>query len=144
MDKPLILSLDAHGVPHRWISWQQACFYYANNLVACTLGGSTFLDRNGVPTVIAVTSIGIMGCVSESDNTRVDLHADFSPVHADSAFGLEDRVASIAHEVDPQLLESVAVRLHHHCGAGPDGDGKPRLPTGHTADGGPQIDRTFP
>jgi len=24
---PLILSLDNHGVPHRWISWQQACFY---------------------------------------------------------------------------------------------------------------------
>src|SRR5947207_623125 len=34
MDKPLILSLDAHGIPHRWISWQQACFYYAKNLVA--------------------------------------------------------------------------------------------------------------
>jgi hypothetical protein len=34
MDKPLILSLDAHGIPHRWISWQQACFYYAKDLVA--------------------------------------------------------------------------------------------------------------
>src|SRR3989449_10041652 len=42
MDKPLILSLDSHGVPHRWISWQQACFYYAKNLVAWTLGDETF------------------------------------------------------------------------------------------------------
>jgi hypothetical protein len=42
MDSPLILSLDAHGVPHRWISWQQACFYYAKNLVAWTLGDATF------------------------------------------------------------------------------------------------------
>src|SRR5256714_6862696 len=48
MDKPLILSLDAHGVPHRWISWQQACFYYAKNLVAWTLGDATFTYYGGM------------------------------------------------------------------------------------------------
>jgi hypothetical protein len=47
MDSPLILSLDAHGVPHRWISWQQACFYYAKNLVAWTLGERTFTFYGG-------------------------------------------------------------------------------------------------
>lgn len=44
----LILSLDSNGVPHRWISWQQACFYYAKNLVAWTLGDRTFTFRGGV------------------------------------------------------------------------------------------------
>src|SRR5258705_13648349 len=48
MDSPLILSLDAHGVPHRWISWQQACFYYAKNLVAWTLGDATFTYYGGI------------------------------------------------------------------------------------------------
>ncbi len=48
MDSPLILSLDAHGVPHRWISWQQAYFYYAKNLVAWTLGDSTFTYYGGI------------------------------------------------------------------------------------------------
>jgi len=48
MDGPLILSLDAHGVPHRWISWQQACFYYAKNLVAWTLGERTFTFYGGI------------------------------------------------------------------------------------------------
>jgi hypothetical protein len=48
MDKPLILSLDSHGVPHRWISWQQACFYYAKNLVAWTLGDETFTYYGGI------------------------------------------------------------------------------------------------
>jgi hypothetical protein len=48
MDSPLILSLDAHGVPHRWISWQQACFYYAKNLVAWTLGDETFTYYGGI------------------------------------------------------------------------------------------------
>ena len=48
MDNPLILSLDAHGVPHRWISWQQACFYYAKNLVAWTLGDATFTYYGGI------------------------------------------------------------------------------------------------
>ena len=35
---PLVLTLDTHGVPHRWITWQHACFYYAKNQVAWTLG----------------------------------------------------------------------------------------------------------
>src|SRR4051812_35318909 len=48
MDSPLILSLDAHGVPHRWISWQQACFYYAKNLVAWTMGDRTFTYYGGI------------------------------------------------------------------------------------------------
>ena len=48
MEKPLILSLDSHGVPHRWISWQQACFYYAKNLVAWTMGDATFTYYGGI------------------------------------------------------------------------------------------------
>jgi hypothetical protein len=24
---PLILTLDFHGVPHRWVTWQQSCYY---------------------------------------------------------------------------------------------------------------------
>src|SRR3972149_4597083 len=48
MNGPLILSLDNHGVPHRWISWQQACFYYAKNLVAWTMGDETFTFYGGV------------------------------------------------------------------------------------------------
>lgn len=31
---PLILTLDANGIPHRWITWQHACFYYAKNQIA--------------------------------------------------------------------------------------------------------------
>ena len=48
MDHLLILTLDSHGVPHRWVSWQQACFYYAKNLVAWTLGERTFTFHGGV------------------------------------------------------------------------------------------------
>jgi len=48
MDAPLILTLDFHGIPHRWITWQQACFYYAKNLVAWTLGDTAFTVYGGV------------------------------------------------------------------------------------------------
>jgi len=48
MDAPLILTLDSHGVPHRWVTWQQACFYYAKNLVAWTLGDLAFTARGGI------------------------------------------------------------------------------------------------
>src|SRR5215471_12072314 len=48
MEVPLILTLDSHGVPHRWVSWQQACFYYAKNLVAWTLGNVAFTAYGGM------------------------------------------------------------------------------------------------
>lgn len=44
---PLILTLDAHGVPHRWVTWQHACFYYAKNLVAWAIGEHSFVIRGG-------------------------------------------------------------------------------------------------
>ena len=45
---PLILSLDNHGIPHRWVTWQQACFYYAKDLIAWTLGDRAFTFYGGV------------------------------------------------------------------------------------------------
>jgi len=45
---PLILTLDQHGIPHRWVSWQHACFYYAKDLVAWTIGTASFVIVGGV------------------------------------------------------------------------------------------------
>ena len=44
---PLVLTLDTHGVPHRWITWQHACFYYAKDQVAWTLGENAFTVYGG-------------------------------------------------------------------------------------------------
>jgi len=44
---PLILTLDMHGIPHRWVNWQRACFYYAKNLVAWTVGDANFTFHGG-------------------------------------------------------------------------------------------------
>ena len=45
---PLILTLDMHGVPHRWITWQHACYYYAKERVAWSLGGTAFTIYGGI------------------------------------------------------------------------------------------------
>ncbi|WP_432813912.1 HNH endonuclease [Thauera sedimentorum] len=45
---PWILTLDMHGLPHRWISWQAACHYYARDMVAWSIGDRHFLIRGGV------------------------------------------------------------------------------------------------
>jgi hypothetical protein len=45
---PLILTLDQHGSPHRWVSWQQACFYYAKDLVAWAIGEHSFVFHGGL------------------------------------------------------------------------------------------------
>lgn len=44
---PLILTLDAQGVPHRWVTWQHACFYYAKGLVAWSAGEYVFVFHGG-------------------------------------------------------------------------------------------------
>lgn len=44
---PLILTLDANGAPHRWVTWQHACFYYAKGQVAWTAGAEAFAVTGG-------------------------------------------------------------------------------------------------
>ncbi len=39
---PLRLTLDSNGIPHRWITWQHACFYYAKDQVAWAAGEQAF------------------------------------------------------------------------------------------------------
>lgn len=45
---PLILTLDQHGVPHRWVSWQHACVYVARDLVAWDAGDNQFIFHGGI------------------------------------------------------------------------------------------------
>lgn len=45
---PLILTLDQQGTPHRWVTWQHACFYYAKDLVAWTVGEHCFTIFGGL------------------------------------------------------------------------------------------------
>lgn len=45
---PLILTLDMHGVPHRWITWQHACYYYTKERIAWSLGGPAFTIYGGM------------------------------------------------------------------------------------------------
>jgi hypothetical protein len=59
---PLILTLDAHGVPYRWVTWQHACFYYAKKRVAWSIGEEAFrvyggLDRHGKRSCITASAI---------------------------------------------------------------------------------------
>ena len=45
---PWILTLDIRGLPHRWVTWQAACHYYALDRVAWTIGDSQFLFTGGI------------------------------------------------------------------------------------------------
>jgi len=53
---PLILALDQNGVPQRWISWQQACFYYAREMVAWDAGSNAFTLRGGISRLTGLQS----------------------------------------------------------------------------------------
>ena len=44
---PLVLVLDMQAIPHRWISWQHACYYYAKKQVAWELGDTAFTVYGG-------------------------------------------------------------------------------------------------
>lgn len=45
---PLILTLDMHGLPNRWVTWQHALFYHAKNLVAWSAGENIFTFHGGL------------------------------------------------------------------------------------------------
>lgn len=45
---PLILALDQSGAPQRWLSWQEACFCYAREMVAWDAGDNDFILRGGI------------------------------------------------------------------------------------------------
>lgn len=45
---PLILTLDQFGLPHRWVTWQHACFYVAKDLVAWDAGDTSFVFHGGI------------------------------------------------------------------------------------------------
>jgi hypothetical protein len=45
---PWILTLDIRGLPHRWVTWQAACHYYALDLVAWTVGDRDFRFCGGI------------------------------------------------------------------------------------------------
>ena len=97
--RPWILTLDMHGHPHRWVSWQAACTYHARNMVAWSIGaqafhilggtcrifaaGETRLVRNVDDRVGASGLIGLIGAgvveiaaVVEGDATGFHLHRD--------------------------------------------------------------------
>lgn len=70
---PLILTLDQHGTPLRWINWRHACFYHARNLVAWSAGTHSFTlfggisQRTGQRSSISTNSIiAIKGCAPSS------------------------------------------------------------------------------
>lgn len=48
MSIPNILALDVAGNPHRWISYEQAAFYYAKDLIAWQMGGDFYTLRGGI------------------------------------------------------------------------------------------------
>jgi hypothetical protein len=45
---PWILTLDVHGLPYRWVTWQAACHYYARDMVAWAIGSREFVIHGGM------------------------------------------------------------------------------------------------
>jgi 5-methylcytosine-specific restriction endonuclease McrA len=65
---PLILTLDQNGIPHRWITWQHAVWYYAKERIAWETGSEAFTvcggkcrDTGEVSKVTAASIIAIRG-----------------------------------------------------------------------------------
>ncbi len=54
---PQFLALDITGQPHRWISYQQAAKYYAEDLIAWSIGGNDHRIHGGTQRVSGIRSI---------------------------------------------------------------------------------------
>jgi hypothetical protein len=53
---PWILTLDVNGQPHRWVSWQAACHYYARDMIAWTAGERHFRFVGGTSRLTGLRS----------------------------------------------------------------------------------------
>lgn len=93
---PLILTLDQHGFPHRWVSWQHACFYYAKDLVAWTIGDVSFVVHGG-----------INRCTGKR-----------SAIEANSIIAIKGKslAAKTLHQVPPLSNRELFHRDRHICG----------------------------
>lgn len=61
--RPLILTLDMHGQPHRWVTWQHALFYYSKNLVAWDAGEECFTFYGGTSRVTGARSVMVANSI---------------------------------------------------------------------------------
>lgn len=79
---PWILTLDARGLPHRWINWQAACHYYALDMVAWTIGSLQFRFTGGISRATGlrseITANSIIAIKGRS--FRPDSHARVPPL----------------------------------------------------------------
>jgi hypothetical protein len=72
--RPMILTLDMYGQPHRWVTWQHALFYYAKNLVAWDAGEECFTFIGGHSRITgqrsAITANSIIAIRGKALNAR--------------------------------------------------------------------------
>lgn len=61
--RPLILTLDVHGQPHRWVTWQHALFYYSKNLVAWDAGEACFTFYGGTSRLTGTRSVMVANSI---------------------------------------------------------------------------------
>ena len=93
---PLILTLDQNGVPNRWVNWQHACFYYAREMVAWSIGEHSFTIVGGI-------------------NRRTGLRSEIS---ANSIIAIRGKALSghQLHPVPPLTNRELFHRDRHLCG----------------------------
>lgn len=88
----LILSLDVHGNPQKWVSWQDAVTYQAKNQVAWSLGENFFTFHGGISRatgeVSAVTTPSIIAVRCESGKIKHNYRA---PTLSNTALFRRDR-----------------------------------------------------
>ena len=54
---PLILTLDQNGIPHRWVTWQHAVWYYAKERVAWETGSAASASSSRAISMVSSTSL---------------------------------------------------------------------------------------
>src|SRR5450756_2790312 len=107
---PLILTLDFHGVPHRWVTWQQSCYYYAKNLVAWTLGESAFTVYGGTSrktgersSITTNSIIAIKGKAMAAKGFR-----QVPPLNNRELFRRDRHILSLIHISEPTRLGMIS------------------------------------
>lgn len=71
---PLILHLDISGMPLRWITYEDACYYEAKNLIAWKAGEVSFNLRGGTNAITGKQSILTLNTIIAIRSHRSSAH----------------------------------------------------------------------
>ena len=111
IDIPRLLALDVGGNPHKWITYEDAAYYYAKGLIAWQMGDDDFRLRGGVSSATGTQSKLDINSIVAIKGALISRIAGFEtpPLNNKSLFRRDKNICAYCEQV---FTDSFLTRDH--------------------------------